>query len=129
MTRTAIAPTVRDAMHVGVVTCAPSTRVEEIAATLAHHQIHCVVVAGAGGRGWGIVSDLDLMRAVAAGRHDLTAGHLASTDVVTVLPEQELPEAARMMAEREITHLVVQGSDAEEPQGVLSTLDIAQAIA
>jgi crotonyl-CoA carboxylase/reductase len=129
MTHTATASTVRDAMHVGVVTCAPTAPVDEIAATLAHHQIHCLLVAELGGRGWGIVSDLDLMRAVAAGRHDLTAAQLASADVVTVSPEQKLPEAARLMAEHEVTHLVVRGAGVDEPEGVLSTLDIAHAIA
>jgi CBS domain-containing protein len=123
------APTVRTAMHAGVLTCASSSSVAEIAALLAGHRIHCVLVAGHEGRGWGIVSDLDLMRAVAAERLDLTAAQLAGMEVVTIRPDAELAEAARLMADHEVTHLVVSEDPHEQPIGVLSTLDVARAIA
>ena len=128
MPDTPSAPTVREAMNVGVITCPPSSTVPEIAATLVRYQIHCALVAGLAGRGWGIVSDLDLMRAVATRRHDLTAAELASMEIVTVGPDEELAEAARLMAEHEVTHLVVTTDRAEQPVGVLSTLDVARAL-
>jgi CBS domain-containing protein len=127
MSRTIVPPTVRDAMHRGLATCPPSSTVPEIAAILGERRIHCVLVAGHGGRGWGIVSDLDLIRAVAARRNDLTAAQLASMEVVTVRPGEELTEAARLMAEHEVTHLVVTNRTAE-PIGVVSTLDVARVI-
>jgi|1186.fasta_scaffold50837_2 CBS domain-containing protein len=128
MSRTIVPATVRDAMHAGIVTCPPSSTVEEIAAILAERQIHCVLVAGRDGCGWGIVSDLDLMRAVAARRHELTAAQLASMEVVTVGPGEELAEAARRMAEHEVAHLAVSEAPTAQPIGVLSTLDVARAI-
>lgn len=129
MTPAMTAPTVRAAMHAGVLTCASSSSVAEIAAVLADHRIHCVLVAGSEGRGWGIVSDLDLMRAVAAGRLDLTAAQLAGMEVVTIEPDAELTDAARLMAEHEVAHIVVSDDPYEQPIGVLSTLDVARALA
>jgi CBS domain-containing protein len=123
-----VTATVRDAMHAGVLTCPPTSTVPEIAAMLGRHRIHCALVVGLAGRGWGIVSDLDLMRAVAAGRDDLTAAQLAGMEVVTVAPGADLAEAARLMAEHEVTHLLVAPGPGEQPVGVLSTLDVAQAI-
>jgi CBS domain-containing protein len=127
MSRTTVPATVSDAMHRGLVTCPPSSTVDEIAFLLADCRIHCVLVAGRDGRGWGIVSDLDLMRAVAARRYELTAAQLASMEVVTIGLDEELADAARLMAEHEVTHLVVTNRSAE-PIGVLSSLDVARAI-
>jgi arabinose-5-phosphate isomerase len=115
-------------MHAGVVTCPPSSSVAEMAALVARHRIHCLLVAGAEGRGWGIVTDMDLMRAVAAGRLDLTASQLAGMEVVTIGPDAELTEAARRMADHQVAHLVVSEYPHEQPIGVLSTLDVARAI-
>lgn len=129
MSPTTSALTVRDAMHAGMVTCPPSSSVGEIAAILARHRIHCVLVAGTEGRGWGIVSDLALMRAVGADRLDLTAAQLAGMEVLTVDPDVAVAEAAGLMADHEVTHLVVSCGLSEQPIGVLSTLDVARAIA
>jgi CBS domain-containing protein len=56
---------VRDAMHDQVVTCAPSTPVQEVAAEMVRHHIHRVIVVD-GRHPVGIVSSLDLARLVAA---------------------------------------------------------------
>jgi arabinose-5-phosphate isomerase len=116
-------------MHAGVLTCPPSSSEAEIAGLLSGNRIHCVLVAGREGRGWGIVSDLDLMRAVAAGRLDLTAAQLTGMEVVEIRPDAELAEAARLMAEHEVTHLLVSDDPHDQPIGVLSTLDVARAVA
>jgi CBS domain-containing protein len=128
MSAASITVTVRDAMHAGVISTPVTSSVGEIAATLADHRIHCALVAGVGARGWGIVSDLDLMRAVAAGRHDLTAGQLASMEAVTVGPDADIAEAAQLMAEHEVSHLLVMSGHDDPPVGVLSTFDVARAI-
>ena len=62
-------------MHHGVIAAPPHTPLVDVASQMADNGVHCVVVEGlARSRGgqetlvWGILSDLDLMRAIAAGR-------------------------------------------------------------
>jgi CBS domain-containing protein len=100
---------------------------------LTRHRIHCVVVAGlqrADERGatWGVVSDLDLVRAAGTGE-DLSAGETAATEVVTAAAADTLAEAARLMAEHDIAHLLVVDDRRGQPIGVISTLDVAEALA
>jgi CBS domain-containing protein len=120
--------TVRDAMQLGLFECGPDTSVEELARTMAEKRIHCVVVAADDGT-WGIVSDLDLMRALAPGAGGATAGELAATDLVVVRPTDTLEHAAQLMAEHDNAHLVVASPDTGRPAGMLSTLDVAHTVA
>ena len=128
--------TVRDAMQLGLFECTPDTGVATIARTMAERSIHCVVVAGIDRRGprgehltWGIVSDLDLMRGLRPGLEDTTAGELAATDIVVVEPTDTLEHAAQLMAEHDNAHLVVASPETGRPVGMLSTLDVARAVA
>lgn len=136
MTTQALArATVGEAMHPGVLTCPPETPLKTVAQMMAVHRIHCVVVfAGSAdddpdGNVWGVVSDLDLVRAAAAQDIEtLTAGGTARTPVVTVGAHDSLDEAARSMARHSITHLVVVEPERERPLGILSTLDVARTL-
>jgi CBS domain-containing protein len=75
------------------------------------------------------LSDTDLARALADGEFDtLTAGDVASVEMVTVSPDATLGEAARLMREHATAHLVVTGRGTGAPVGVLSTLDLAAAV-
>jgi CBS domain-containing protein len=57
----------------------------------------------------------------------LTAGNLAALDVVTILPDEQLGRAAQLLGEHDIAHLIVVQDGA--PVGILSTLDVAEAVA
>ena len=122
--------TVGEVMHAGIVTCSPSDDLDQVAAAMADHDIHCVVAVDEGPPGedddrlWGVVSDLDLMRGIVSGEA-LDAGNLAELDVATVTPEDTLDHAARTMVGRGLAHLVVVAGS--RPIGVISTLDIARA--
>jgi predicted transcriptional regulator len=124
---------VEDAMHRGIVTAPVDATVSEVAATLARERIHCVVVGGIlrrnGGEHltWGVLSDLDLMAALTSGDESARAGNLAVTDAVTVATSDTLAEAAQLMAEHQVAHLVVVDAATDRPVGVLSTLDVALA--
>ena len=130
---TALARTaVGSVMHAGLIECEPDEDVATVARTMAEHRVHCVVVAGIQRRGtrgqhlaWGILSDLDLVRALRAGAADRPAGELAGSEVVVVDPADTLERAAQLMAEHETAHLVVAADDPAAPIGVISTLDIA----
>ena len=123
--------TVREVMHDGIVTCSPSADLEQVAAAMAEHGIHCLVAIDEGPPGedddrlWGVVSDLDLMRGIES-PVELDAGNLAELDVATVAPGDTLDQAARTMVRRGLAHLVVVADG--RPVGVISTLDIARAM-
>jgi CBS domain-containing protein len=125
---------VSDVMRAGVVACTPETPLTEVARLMSEHRIHCVVVAGLeeDRHGmdliWGVVSDLDLARAAAAGE-ELTAGQVAATEPVTASPADTLSAVARMMGDHDVAHLLVIDDKDAEPIGVISSLDIARAFA
>lgn len=126
---------ISEVMHRGVINTPPQTPLEEVAAQMASHRVHCVVVEGlARGRDrqeelvWGIVSDLDLIKAVATGRRDVTAGDIAATEIVTVDASDSVELAVQLMAEHECAHLVVVSPQQGEPVGVISSLDVAGAL-
>src|SRR5687768_11284109 len=103
---------VSDVMHPGVVTCPPDAVLSQVAHMMDWYRIHAVVVYGdsedpAAEGVWGVVSDVDLLAALAArdvsGR---TAGGAARTPLVTVLAEEPLQTAAEQMARSGVTHAV-----------------------
>ena len=124
---------VATAMHPGVITCHPGATLRDVARMMANVGIHAVVVWGddeADAEGiWGIVSDLDLVAAAARG--EVLAGPAvgaARTEVVKVAANESLLHAAHLMEQHGVTHLVV-ASDRDRPIGILSTLDVARALA
>jgi CBS domain-containing protein len=125
---------VSTAMHPGVITCNPGATLREVARMMANIGIHAVVVWGDAEEdaegAWGIVSDLDLVSAAARG--ETLAGSAvgaAHTEVVTVNGGETLLDAAHLMEAHRVTHLVVVDARHGRPTGVLSTLDVARALA
>ena len=102
---------------------------------MATYQVHCVLVSGVVGRsgedgGWGMVSDFDLVRAIAAGIDPAQpVEELVSTPLHTIRPQAGMRQAAEMMSTREITHLVVIDEELGEPMGIVSSLDVAALLA
>jgi CBS domain-containing protein len=121
---------VHDAMRVGVVTCRPETRLADVARMMVGYDIHSVVVSDVQGEGglWGIVTSLDLAR-VADELVSLTAGEVASTDLVTIRSDESLKRAAELMAEHGVTHLIAVQPDTERPAGMISARGIATVLA
>jgi CBS domain-containing protein len=119
--------TVGEAMTPGVLTCLPVTPLRDVARMMARHRVHAIVVLADDDRlhPWGVVSDLDLVGAIGTCAN---AGVVAASPVVTVTPDLALEQAAMLMAENQTSHLLVR-SDMGLPVGVLSTLDIARALA
>ena len=93
-----------------VVTVPSDTTVRRLAEVLAEHRIGAVVVSGDGASVDGIVSERDIVRALALRgaavlSEQVTAIYTA--DVHTVTPETELDDVARMMTERRVRHAPV----------------------
>ncbi len=83
-----------------------------------------VITTHDGGRAVGVLSDLDVVTAAAAGA-ECTASEAAATEAVTVSSDETLLGAARLMSEHGVSHLVVLDRASGHPLGVLSTLDVA----
>src|ERR1700735_3684868 len=93
-----------------VVTVPPDTTVQHLVTVLAEHRIGAVVVSGDGASVDGIVSERDIVRALALRgtavmSEPVTAIYTA--DVHTVTPETELDDVARMMTEHRVRHAPV----------------------
>jgi CBS domain-containing protein len=99
------------------------------------HRVHCVAVMavtqdGSGERRvWGIISDLDLLRAGIRGGAGVTASALAQEPVICVRDTTPLRDASETMAAHGVSHLVVINAETQRPVGVLSTLDVAAMLA
>jgi len=124
---------VGEAMHRGVLSCEREASLSEVARLMADRSIHCIVVendTGDDGPFWGIVSDLDLVAAATVrDLDDQTAGGTAASPVVMVTPTETLERAAQLMTEHSTSHLVVVDIGLLRPVGLISTLDIAGALA
>jgi CBS domain-containing protein len=122
-----------DVMHPGVVFCLPQASLATVARIMAERRVHSVVVSDldtpVSKRNWGVVSDVDLLRAAAEGIEGQTAGQVAKTELRTIAVDETLPQAARIMAEHGVTHLIVVDADGSRAVGVLSSLDLAMALA
>lgn len=126
---------VEDVMHRGIVSCARSSSAGEIAQLMISADVHCVAVLSPSPEPghppliWGIVTDLNLLRALAESQSEATAETLAGGQVIRVRPTQTIDEAADVMIRSGAHHLVVIDADELQPIGILSTTDVAAAIA
>jgi CBS domain-containing protein len=126
--------TVADAMHPGIMTCDPDTPVTQVARMMASHHVHCIAVMGLSHEHgetlvWGIISDLDLVRAGIAAGGEETAASMATTPIITVSPATPLRDAAELMLTHHTPHALVVDPAKQRPIGMLSTLDVAGILA
>jgi predicted transcriptional regulator len=106
---------VSDLMHRGLITCGKNASLGQVAVMLTHNHVHALVVVDRDGRPVGLISDYDIMagewlgadsESLAAMRK-LTAGDLMSTPIVSVDCSLPLPEAARLLMEKDVNRLLV----------------------
>jgi predicted transcriptional regulator len=122
--------TVGEVMHAGVITCPPDATLRTVAGLLAAHRIHAVVVAGTNERAGAVVTDRDVIYSHSRGELDrVTAQKAATEPTVTVRPDADLRHAAELMARFGTSHVVVTEVGGGVPIGILSSLDIAEAVA
>ena len=90
---------VREGMHPGVLTCSADDSLQDLAAIMATHRVYAVVITTTHGeRPVGVVSDLDLVAAVAAGV-DCAACEAAATETLTVSADEPVRSAAQLVSE------------------------------
>jgi CBS domain-containing protein len=59
----------------------------------------------------------------------MTAGEIAESDLVTIKSNESLEEAAKVMAEHGISHLITVEPDHDRPAGMISARDLTLALA
>jgi CBS domain-containing protein len=119
---------VAQVMHPGVIGCAFETPITAVARLMAEHRIHCVVGLGDATEDdtslWGLISDTDVVAALACGEEACTAGQVAAAAPVTVRPHDTVRHVAALMRDHGVSHVVVVGAQAERPLGIVSSLDL-----
>lgn len=110
-----------------VVTVSPETDVQQLLAVLAEHHIGAVVVSSDGTSVEGIVSERDIVRAIAdrgVGVMSDPVSAICTTEVHTVPPDTQTDELMRMMTDKRIRHVPVVAEGAL--RGIISIGDVVK---
>jgi CBS domain-containing protein len=116
---------VKDAMTSEVKTATPSQSLTDAAKLMKQEDVGSVPVVD-GDRLVGLLTDRDIVvRGIADGSdpNAVQVGAIASRDVVTVRPDDDLDEALRLMAQHQVRRLPV--VDDGHLVGVVATADVA----
>jgi CBS domain-containing protein len=120
-----MAQSVRDVMTPGVRSVSPSQSLAEAAEVMKSEDVGSVPVVEEG-RLAGIVTDRDIVIRAVADRRDpqtVKVDEVASRDLVTVEPEQDLDEALALMARHQVRRLPV--VERGQLVGMLAQADVA----
>ena len=110
-----------------VVTVPPETDVRRLLEVLAEHRIGAVVVSADGRSVAGIVSERDIVRALAARGADVLTEPVTAiqtTDVRTISPDASLADVERLMTDGRFRHVPVMVNGALH--GVVSIGDVVK---
>jgi CBS domain-containing protein len=117
---------IKEVMTSDVRACEPNATVADAAKVMAQEDVGPIPIVE-GGRLVGIVTDRDIVvRVVAEGRdpNATTVKEIASTELVTVSPGDDLDEALNLLAKRQLRRLpVVEG---DRLVGIVAQADIAR---
>jgi CBS domain-containing protein len=123
-------------MHRGLVSVPADASLGTVARMMSTYRLHAILVSAhgegerAGVEPWGVVTDADVVRAADTGDLDgLDARSAVAAPALTVSPADDLADAARLLAERAVSHAIVVEPETRRPVGVLSTLDVVRALA
>ncbi len=117
---------VRELMTAQPVCADPDTTVEEIASLMKEENIGCVPIVDDDGQVAGMITDRDIViRCIAEGKDpsECRADDIVSPQSVTINPNADAKEAARLMADRQIRRLAV--VEHGKLVGMLSLGDVA----
>lgn len=116
---------IKDVMTSNPTTCEPQASVVDAAKVMAQEDVGSIPIVE-GDRLAGVVTDRDIvLRVVAEGRdaQSTTVGEIASRDLVTVSPDDDLDRALELMAEKQVRRLpAVEG---DKLVGIVAQRDIA----
>ena len=120
---------ISDVMRPGIIGCDSRASIEQVADRMSRLGIHALAIRDDDRAAPVVVSDLDVVAAIGTGERGLQARHIAARATVTVPSRHSMREAARLMSEHAVTHLVVIDEAFGSPCGVVSTTDVLAAYA
>jgi CBS domain-containing protein len=96
-----------------VATIGPDATVSELAASLAQHRVGALVVSTDGRTISGIVSERDVVRALASGPRGLeqSVSSIMTPRVFTARPQAHVDELMQVMTDRRVRHIPVTDGD------------------
>lgn len=121
-----MAQAIRDIMTQDLKTCPSDTTLDEAARSMRDADVGDVIVLKDDGTMCGVVTDRDITVRAVAERRDpssVTLEDVCSHDVVSVTPDTDAEEAARLMRERAVRRLPVMEDG--KPVGIVSIGDLA----
>ena len=115
---------VRDAMTPSVVTVGPTHTLRQVAQAMAARKVGAAVVHDPDADGPGILTERDMLKAVAQGQDPETepASEHLTREAVVAAPDWPLLQAAQAMLSGGFRHLVV--CEGDDVVGVLSVRDV-----
>jgi CBS domain-containing protein len=119
---------IRDGMSTSVLSVGPDHTLADAARLMADRNVGAATVLDTDGEGPGIITERDVLRAIAAGQDpttELVRDHLTANATVGS-PHASLEEAARTMDERGFRHLIVCDDVTGDVTGMLSMRDIVR---
>jgi CBS domain-containing protein len=114
---------VEEIMNRDVITIQESASIGEAAKTMRSRGVGCLIVKR-GRELQGIVTERDLVNALADGRLDTPIGEISSKPLITVGPRSPVNEAAKILASKGIRRLPV--VDGERLVGILTSTDLVR---
>ncbi len=118
---------VRDQMHAGIISCAPSDKLHDAAKKMIDNDVHALVVIE-GETVAGVLSQTDIVLArqgrTADDARQFSVADWMTEGCATIEPDAALSEAITMMMKQRIHRLVV--TEKGKPVGVLSMTDIVR---
>ena len=119
--------TARDVMTSDPACCTPNTTLDQVAKLMVQNDCGEIPVVDVAERIVGVITDRDIaIRAIAEGKDGQTpVREVASQDLVTIDPQQDLDEALRLMAQHQVRRLPVVEEDGKLV-GIVSQADVAR---
>lgn len=112
----------------GVITISPDETLRAASEVLAEHNIGALVVVDAAGLPVGILSERDIVRAVATGGETalrLSVSAVMTRDLIIAVPEDDAAYLIRTMTDRRIRHLPIMHD--QRLAGMVSIGDVVKA--
>ncbi|WP_412541231.1 CBS domain-containing protein [Longispora sp. K20-0274] len=118
---------VREAMSTEILSVGPAHKLRQVAQQMSARRFGAAIVDDADTSGFGIITERDILNALAAGLDPdvAEAGEHYTPDAICAGPDMELTEASRIMIRGGFRHLIVIEHD--QVVGMISVRDIVRA--
>jgi signal-transduction protein with cAMP-binding, CBS, and nucleotidyltransferase domain len=121
---------VKDYMSARMVTINKQQSVLDVAKRMTERNVSSVVITDDKDRIVGILTERDIVRSVTNGveASRASASSLMTHPVVSIEPDLSIEDAARIMAQKKVRHLMVQDPSSQQVIGIITLTDFARYI-